>query len=127
MEKEDFKEVLLQVLELQLDYQLRAIRQLQGKPEPEPVLARPRGRRRQSLVDLSVKILTEEGKPLHVNELSRLLQVRFGRRCGRSRLVSRRHRGCRASGAVDSARGRGRKRHRPTGPAGVPSPVPYIG
>lgn len=62
MEKEDFKEVLLQVLELQLDYQLRAIRQLQGKPETEPVLARPRGRRRQSLVDLSVKILTEEGE-----------------------------------------------------------------
>ena len=36
MKKEDVKEVILQVLEFQLDYQLRAIRQLQGKPETEP-------------------------------------------------------------------------------------------
>ena len=88
MEKEDFKEVLLQVLELQLDYQLRAIRQLQGKPETEPVLTRPRGRRRQSLVDLSVRILTEEGRPLHVNELVGLLQQRFGRLADRDTLSS---------------------------------------
>ena len=39
MKKEDIKEVILQVLEFQLDYQLRAIRRLQGKPETELVLA----------------------------------------------------------------------------------------
>jgi len=88
MKKENFKEVLLQVLELQLDYQLRAIRQLQGKPETEPVHAIRRGRRRQSLVDLSVKILTEERKPLHVNELVRLLQQGFGRLADRDTLSS---------------------------------------
>ena len=74
MDKEDFKQVLPQVLELQLEYQLRAIRQLQGKPDTEPVVAPRRGRRRQSLVDLCLNILTEEGKPLHVNELAQLLQ-----------------------------------------------------
>ena len=88
MKKEDVKEVLLQVLELQLKYQLRAIRQLQGKPETEPVLPRQRGRRRQSLVDLSVQILTEERKPLHVNELALLLQQRFGRLADRDTLSS---------------------------------------
>lgn len=88
MKKEDVKEVLLQVLELQLDYQLRAIRQLQGKPETEPALIRRPGRRRQSLVDLSVQILTEEQKPLHVNELVRLLQQRFGRLADRDTLSS---------------------------------------
>jgi len=88
MKKENFKEVLLQVLELQLDYQLRAIRQLQGKPETESVPAIRRGRRRQSLVDLSVQILTEERKPLHVNELARLLQQRFGRLADRDTLSS---------------------------------------
>jgi hypothetical protein len=88
MKKEDFKEILLQVLEFQLDYQLRAIRQLQGKPETEPSLAIRQGRRRQSLVDLSVQILTEEGKPLHVNELVRLLQQRFGRLTDRDTLSS---------------------------------------
>ena len=51
MKKEDLKEIFLQVIELQLDYQLRAIRQLQGKPEIESVLYPRQGRRRQSLVD----------------------------------------------------------------------------
>lgn len=88
MKKEDVKEVLLQVIELQLDYQLRAIRQLQGKPEIESVFAARRGKRRQSLVDLSVQILTEEGKPLHVNDLARLLQQRFGRLADRDTLSS---------------------------------------
>jgi hypothetical protein len=88
MKKEDVKEVLLQVLELQLDYQLRAVRQLQGKPEIEPAPHIRRGRRRQSLVDLSVQLLTEKQKPLHVNELARLLQQRFGRLADRDTLSS---------------------------------------
>jgi hypothetical protein len=88
MKKEDVKEVLLQILELHLDYQLRAIRQLQGKPPTEPTFALRRGKRRQSLVDLSVHILTEERKPLHVNELARLLEQRFGRLADRDTLSS---------------------------------------
>jgi hypothetical protein len=88
MKKEDVKEVLLQVLELQLDYQLRAVRQLQGKPEIEPAPHIRRGRRRQSLVDLSVQLLTEKRKPLHVNELARFLQQRFGRLADRDTLSS---------------------------------------
>ena len=46
METEEFKDAFLQVLELQLEYQLRAIRQLRGKPPTEPVLATRRGSRR---------------------------------------------------------------------------------
>lgn len=88
MKTEEFKEVLLQVLELQLEYQLRAIRQLRGKPEVEPVPTPRRGRRRQSLVDLSVQILTEELKPLHVDDLVQLLQKRFGRLTDRDALSS---------------------------------------
>jgi hypothetical protein len=88
MKKEDVKEVILQILELQLDYQLRAIRQLQGKPEIEPAPHVRRGRRRQSLVDLSIQLLTEKRKPLHVNELARLLQQRFGRLADRDTLSS---------------------------------------
>jgi hypothetical protein len=88
MEKEDFKQAFLQVMEIQLEYQLRAIRQLQGKSENELVTAPLRGRRRQSLVDLSFEILTEVGKPLHVNELARLMQQRFGRLADRDTLSS---------------------------------------
>lgn len=88
MDKEDVKEVLLQVLELITNHQLRAIRQLQGKPEAEPVWLSRRGRRRKSLVDLTVEILTEAQKPLHVNDIVRLLQERFGRVADRDTLSS---------------------------------------
>ncbi len=88
MKTEEFKEIFLQVLELQLEYQLRAIRQLQGRPQTEPVLAPRRGRRRQSLVDLSIQILTEGHKPFHVDDLVELLQKRFGRLTDRDALSS---------------------------------------
>jgi hypothetical protein len=88
MDKEDVKQVILQVIEIQLDSQLRAIRQLQGKTDSEPSLLPRRGRRRQSLVDFSVQILTDAGKPLHVNDLVRLLQQRFGRLTDRDTLSS---------------------------------------
>lgn len=88
MDKEDIKEVFLQVMELQLDYQLRAIRELQGNPDAEAIPPTRHGRRRQSLVDLSTQILTCEAKPLHVNELVRLLQQRFGRLADRDTLSS---------------------------------------
>lgn len=88
MEKEDIKQILLQIFEIQLEYQLKAIRQLQGKPDDQPILIPRKGRRRQSLVDLCLKILTEEGKPLHVNELAQLLQQRFGRLTDRDTLSS---------------------------------------
>jgi hypothetical protein len=58
MEKEDIKQALLEILEFQIEYQLRAIRQLQGKSDDQPILAPRRGRRRQSLVDLCLNILT---------------------------------------------------------------------
>ena len=88
MKTEEFKDTLLQVLELQLEYQLRAIRQLRGKAETEFVLAPRRGSRRESLVDLSVQILSEERKSLHVDDLVQLLQKRFGRLTDRDALSS---------------------------------------
>jgi hypothetical protein len=88
MKTEEFKDALLQVLELQLEYQLRAIRQLRGKADTEAAPPPRQGRRRQSLVDLSVQILTEERKPLHVDDLVQLLQKRFGRLTDRDALSS---------------------------------------
>lgn len=88
MNKEELKEFLLQVIELQLDYQLKAIHQLQGKPDIEPPISPRKGRRRQSLVDLSINLLTEKRNPLHVNDLVRLLQQRFGRLTDRDTLSS---------------------------------------
>jgi hypothetical protein len=88
MKTEEFKDILLQVLELQLEYQLRAVKQLRGKAETDEPLTPRRGRRRQSLVDLSIQVLTEERKPLHVDNLVQLLQKRFGRLTDRDALSS---------------------------------------
>ena len=88
MRPDEFKDILLELLEFQLDYQLRAVRQMRGKAETETISPPGRGRRRQSLVDLSVQILTEEQKALHVDELVRLLQRRFGRLTDRDALSS---------------------------------------
>ena len=88
MKSEEFKDILLQVLELQLEYQLRAVQQLRGKSEAEAAFPSRRGKRRQSLVDLSIQILTEEHKPLHVDDLVQLLQKRFGRLTDRDALSS---------------------------------------
>ena len=88
MKKDDVKEVILQILELQLDYQLRAIRLLQGQLDTEAAASTRKGKRRQSLVDLSVQILTEKETPLHVSQIVRLLQQRFGRLTDRDTLSS---------------------------------------
>jgi hypothetical protein len=88
VEKEDVKEVILEILELQLDCQIRIVRQLRGKPKIESVFPRRQGKRRQSLVDLSLDILTESRGPLHVNELVDLLRERFGRLTDRDTLSS---------------------------------------
>ena len=47
-----------------------------------------RGRRRKTLVDLSVELLTGEQHPLHVDELVELLMERYGRVTERDSLSS---------------------------------------
>jgi len=88
MDKDEIKQAILEVLEVQLESQLRAIRQVRGVQSPDSSPALRTGRRRQSLVGLSVQILTDEGKPLHVNAIAQLLQQRFGRVVDRDTLSS---------------------------------------
>lgn len=88
MDKDIIKNTILEVMEVQLESQLRAIRQMRGEPDSESTLPLRSGKRRQSLVDLSIQILTDEGKPLHVNTISHLLQKRFGRLADRDTLSS---------------------------------------
>jgi len=71
--------MVLRVMETVLELELRAVRQALGEEEVPAVRPRRRGARRQSIVDQSVQILTDERRPLHVNELVGLLRERFGR------------------------------------------------
>ena len=46
------------------------------------------GLRRKSLIDLSIQILTEERRPLHVDQMVELLSQRHGRQTDRDSLSS---------------------------------------
>jgi hypothetical protein len=88
MDKDELKQSILEVLEVQLESQLRAIRQMQGKQDALKSPSPRQGRRRQSIVDLSINIITDEARPLHVNEIVQMLQQRFGRVVDRDTLSS---------------------------------------
>jgi hypothetical protein len=85
---EEIRRIALQSIEAMLELQLRAVRQMIGSEElPPPVRVR-RGLRKKSLTDLSTEILRDAGKPLHVDDIVRLLVARFGRVTDRDALSS---------------------------------------
>ena len=88
MEMERDRKLILEALETLLQLQLRSVRQLLNRAEETPVGPQPRRRRRKSLVDLVVDLLTSEGRPLHVDTLLELLQQRYGRVTERDALSS---------------------------------------
>lgn len=88
MNKEEVRETILQTLHAALNLQLRAVRQLLDEEELPPMRLRSKGRRRQSLVDLSLNILTEKQRPMHVNEIVQELQKNYGRITDRDTISS---------------------------------------
>ena len=82
------RELILETMETLLDLQLRSVRKMLNKEEVTVDVVRRRGRRRKSLVDLSVELLTDEQHPLHVDELVELLMDRYGRVTDRDSLSS---------------------------------------
>lgn len=88
MDKTEFRQLILETLETSLELQLKSVRQLLGKDEFPEKTTRKKGRRRKSLVDLSIKILTDEKRPVHVDELVELLLLRHARATDRDSLSS---------------------------------------
>jgi len=82
------RELILETMETLLGLQLRSVRKMLNKEEVTVDVVRRRGRRRKSLVDLSVELLTDEQHPLHVDELVELLMDRYGRVTDRDSLSS---------------------------------------
>lgn len=79
MKKEEVKDLILEALESSLELQLRAVRQLRGTEEMPPPVRIRRGLRKESLVDLSVKILRQSGSALHVSEIRKRLMEKYSR------------------------------------------------
>lgn len=82
------KQLILETMETVLELELRSIRQALGKDEPQVGVKRLKGKRRKSLVDLCVKILTDEQRSVHIDELIELLRQRYGRVTDRDSLSS---------------------------------------
>ena len=79
MDGNEVDRAVLRVMETVLELELRAVRQALGEEKMPAARPRRRGARRQSIVDQSVQILTDEQRPVHLNELVALLRERFGR------------------------------------------------
>jgi hypothetical protein len=87
MDKQQRK-LILETMETVAELELRSIRQALGIDELQVGAVRQRGRKRKSLTDLSVELLTDEQRPLHVDELVDLLRERYGRVTDRDSLSS---------------------------------------
>ncbi len=75
-------------METMLEVQLQSIRKMLGKEEDPVNIVRRRGRKRKSLVSLSVKLLTDKQRPVHIDELVELLMDHYGRVTDRDSLSS---------------------------------------
>ena len=87
MEKQQ-RELILETIETLLELQLKSVHKMLNKEVLTVGVVPRRGRRRKSLVDLSVELLTEEQHPVHVDELVELLMNRYGRVTDRDSLSS---------------------------------------
>jgi len=88
MEKQEIRQVILETFEAMLELQLKSVRRLRDREEGAETTPRRKVRKRQSLVDLSVDILTQEQRPMHIDELVELLKERHNRLTDRDSLSS---------------------------------------
>ena len=88
MDKSTYRQVMLETMEALLKIQLKSVRMLLGRTESPKELTRRTKRKRKSLVDFAVELLTEEQRPIHVDELVELLRQRHGRLTDRDSLAS---------------------------------------
>jgi len=88
MDKSSCRQVMLESMETLLEIQIKSVRMLLGKTEfPEKFTHRTK-RKRKSLIDFVIELLTEERRPIHVDELVELLRQRHGRLTDRDSLAS---------------------------------------
>ncbi len=84
----DDRRFILKTLEALYESQLMGIRQLLDEYDVQKTERQKKGKRSRSLVDFITKILTEENRPLHVNQIVDLLQERYDRSTDRDTIAS---------------------------------------
>ncbi len=88
MNASQVKEVVINTLETSIELQLRAVRNMKGEDQEQPASRRRGGKRRQSIVDVSIDLLTDAERPLHVTDICRMLMEKYGRVTDRDSLSS---------------------------------------
>lgn len=88
MDEEHYRQLILKTLEESLEIQLKSVKKLLDQNNFPGQVVQKKGRRSKSLVDLSMNILTEEQRAIHVDELVELLLHRHGRVTDRDSLSS---------------------------------------
>ena len=86
--KKQQQKLVLETMETMIELQLRSVRTMLNKEEVIAEVVQRRGRKRKSLVDLSLELLTVEKHPVHIDELVELLLTRYGRVTDRDSLSS---------------------------------------
>ena len=83
MDKKEMETTLLNVFEVSLEAQLRAIRRLRaGESEARP------SRKGMSQVGMVYDVLKEEDRPLHISQIIERVEQKYGRRLDRESIVS---------------------------------------
>ena len=82
------QKLILETIEVFLQLQLKSVRDMLEEEDIEKIKSRQPGRRRLSLVDYVVTILTNERRALHVNEMVDLVRERFKRSTDRDTISS---------------------------------------
>ena len=82
------QKLILKTLEIILEIQLNAVRKALEADMSQSNVIRRRERKRKSLIDLSVILLTEEQRAVHVDELVIMLKERYERMTDRDSLSS---------------------------------------
>ncbi len=82
---DETKDLILNVFEVSLEAQLRAVRRLR---QGEPAAAQSQRRKGLSQVDMAFDILKKARSPLHVSEILHRIQAQFGITIDRESLVS---------------------------------------
>ena len=84
MDSEKIRDVVLEVIEVSLDAQLRAVRRLRKGEEP----VQTRRRTGRSQLDMAYDILAKARVPMHVGDIIEKIRQRFGQEIDRESLVS---------------------------------------
>jgi len=81
----DVKQVILEIEEVKLKSQLKALRELKKSDEDAEQKTQDRG---LSQVDIAYNILKEKGKPLHINEIIEIAKEIYDTHISRESIVS---------------------------------------